>query len=382
LREQGVGPTLRTERLTVKRKPFGVLLIPLWLAEPAHAGTWSALLLPANYARHGVGIDNLFDWICWITIAVFVIVHIGLIWVLVRYRGRRAGRARFSKGSVRLELIWTIIPTLILGGLAVASAEVWDTYRYSAQDEGAANILVIGQQFKWNIIYPGKDGKFGRYLVFPKPTGAAWPHEAGDTRHIFAGAPGPASLPYERAAAAINEFVSQSESEFQLGKDLSDPSGVDDDYQDALGRTLYLPVNRAVRIEVMSRDVIHDFYLPNFRVQVYGVPGMVNAVTFTPTQTTEEIEAGTRREYTVEELGRLSQDAEYRVARDAPVAWANAVISPDLLLKLKLARINSIKAYRPAHLEAFCNQLCGVGHSLMKTQIVILSQAEYHRRFE
>jgi hypothetical protein len=128
--------------------------------------------------------------------------------------------------------------------------------------------------------------------------------------------------------------------------------------------------------------VIHDFYLPNFRVQVYAVPGMVNSVTFTPTQTTAEIEAATRREYRLEKLAALAVDAEYRVAADAPSAWANAVVTPDLLEKLKVAGITTVNAYRPAHLEAICNQLCGVGHAMMKTDIVILSQEEYHRRFE
>jgi len=52
------------------------------------------------------------------------------------------------------------------------------------------------------------------------------------------------------------------------------------------------------------------------------------------------------------------------------------------LQKLKLAGIESIKAYRPANLEVVCNQLCGLGHSLMKADIVVLSQGEYHRRFE
>ncbi len=285
---------------------------------------WSDWLLPTNYARHGVGIDSLFDWIFWITLAVLAIVHLALIVFIFRYRRRITRRARFIKGNLRLELIWTIFPTLILAGLAIASANVWDRYRYAPDDPRTANILVIGQQFKWNIIYPGKDGKFGRYLIFPKPTDAAWPHKAGDPRHIFAGVPGPASLPYAQAVTAIDDFVSQTEPEFQLGKDFSDPAGVDDDYEDALGRTLYLPVNRPVRIEVLSRDVIHDFYLPNFRVQVYAVPGMVNSVTFTPTRTSDGTD----------------------------------------------------------HLEAICNQLCGVGHALMKTDIVVLSQEEYHRRFE
>jgi cytochrome c oxidase subunit 2 len=329
--DSGRMPVAHTERAIVMGIRFTDVEQPALLAAEAASpvgilfgsGWW----LPPDYARHGVAIDLLFNWIFWITLAAFAVVHVVLIVFLVRYRRRGdTSKARYVKGNLRLELIWYAIPTIIFAALAVASAKVWDDYRYSAEDSNAANILVIGQQFKWNIIYPGKDGKFGRYLQFPKPTDAAWPHNPGDTQHLFMGVPGPASLPYVQAVAAINQYISQPGVQYQLGKDMADPAGMDDDYEDALGRTLYLPVNRPVHVTVMSRDVIHDFYLPNFRVQLYAVPGMVGSVSFTPTQTSA--------------------------------------------------------AMGPAHLEVVCNQLCGIGHSQMKADIVVLAQEEYHRRFE
>jgi cytochrome c oxidase subunit 2 len=312
---------------------FVAFLVLFLVDAPARAaGDWGGWGLPTNYARHGVAVDALFNRIFWITVVAALGVQVALVAFAIRYRHRGAGsRARYLKGNLRLELIWAAVPTVILAALAIASARVWDGYRYAGDESNPANILVIGQQFKWNIIYPGKDGKLGRYLAFPKPTDSAWPHEAGDGKHFFAGVAGPAALPYAQAVTAIDRFISQPEVRFQMGKDPSDPDGVDDDFENALGRTLYLPVNRPVHIEVMSRDVIHDFYLPNFRVQIYAVPGMVGSVTFTPTQTSAQIEAETGR---------------------------------------------------PAHLEVVCAQLCGIGHSLMKADIVVLSQEEYHRRFE
>jgi cytochrome c oxidase subunit 2 len=348
------------------------------MAEPVRAATgWAGWWLPANYARHGAAIDLLFDWVLWITVAAVVIVHVLLVGFAIRYRhGAAPGRRRMIQASARWEVIWTLIPAIILGGLALASARVWDAYRYTGDDADVANILVIGQQFKWNIIYAGKDGKFGRYLVFPKPTDRVWPHRPQDTHYQFMGVPGPSSLPYAQATAAIDAFVSQEEREFQLGKDFSDLAGADDDFEDALGRTLYLPVNRPVKISVMSRDVIHDFYLPNFRVQVYAVPGMVNSVTFTPTQTTAEIEAASRRQYTLDELEAAIGTQEYHLAT------GGQRVTSELLKQLKSAGDSSVMAYKRARLEVICNQLCGVGHSLMKTDIVILPEAEYHRRFE
>jgi ABC-type hemin transport system substrate-binding protein len=89
-------------------------------------------------------------------------------------------------------------------------------------------------------------------------------------------------------------------------------------------------------------------------------------------------------------LAALSSDAEYRVAAGSSYADHNAtlivagerVVTREVLQKLKAAGITAVNAYRPAHLEAICAQLCGVGHATMKTDIVVLSQEEYHRRFE
>ncbi len=56
-------------------------------------------------------------------------------------------------------------------------------------------MLVIGQQFKWNVVYPGPDGRFGRYGVYPRPTDAAWPVGPDGSPTGFAGVTGPAALP-------------------------------------------------------------------------------------------------------------------------------------------------------------------------------------------
>ena len=79
----------------------------------------------------------------------------------------------------------------------------WDEYRYSptAEDPNRLKVLVIGEQFKWNVIYPGPKGKIGRYLLYPKPTDLAWPivppNKAGTIQ--FPNVPGPAYLPETQA---------------------------------------------------------------------------------------------------------------------------------------------------------------------------------------
>ena len=133
--------------------------------------------LPPNYSTHGDAIDSLFTWIFWITTIAFFLVEVTLVVFLVKYRHRPdKKKAVFSHGNTRLEMIWTLIPAVILLVIALATKRVWDNYRFSEMrlDENRAQILVVGEQFKWNVVFPGTDQKLGQYMAFPQPTDAKY----------------------------------------------------------------------------------------------------------------------------------------------------------------------------------------------------------------
>ncbi len=187
-------------------------------------------------------------WIFWITTITFVAVQVVLIVFLVKYRyNPNKKKAVFTHGNQRLEMFWTITPAIILLILAVFSKRVWDDYRYSplADKPDKVTILVIGQQFKWNTIYPGPDGKLGRYLLYPKPSDTRWPDPRPvakrTTPYLFpegkGGVLGPAFLPAEAAVKAINNYNELN----PQGKDFEDPAGKDDIYAGALAREIILP---------------------------------------------------------------------------------------------------------------------------------------------
>jgi cytochrome c oxidase subunit 2 len=100
-------------------------------------------------------------------------------------------------------------------------------------------VEVTGEQFTWNVRYPGPDGVFGRTV--------------------------PALISQENA----------------IGLDPADVAGADDIQDLAL---IHVPVNRAVLIKLRSKDVLHSFYLPNHRIKQDAVPGMTIDVWFTPTR--------------------------------------------------------------------------------------------------
>ena len=357
--------------------------------------------LPTNYAVHGRETDRLFAWFFWVTIVVLVGVEATLIWALVRYRAKPgdARPATYSHGKRWAELTWTLVPTVVLAALAVASKRVWDDYRNSPDlnDPGRTKVLVIGQQFKWNVVYPGPDGVFGRYGVFPRVTDPLWPVGPGGQPTRFAGVAGPASLPPARAARAINDYVDQIN---PLGKDFADPAGRDDDWVKDPGRPIYVPVDRPVEVELMSKDVIHDFFLPNFRAQLYAVPGMVGRFVFTPTTTTADLERASRRTVSVDDLppdavadigpdskGAVQDKTGWRYAdpaskrRTASIQRDGYAIAAGAGAKLKAAGIDRLTIHTPAPFEVVCAQLCGIGHSQMRGELIVLSQAEFDRRF-
>jgi heme/copper-type cytochrome/quinol oxidase subunit 2 len=363
--------------------------------------------LPPNYAVHGRQIDSLFLWFFWITLAVLVLVHVLIVVFVWKYRaGAKNTKATHLHGNRRVEIIWTLIPAMILAGLALGSERVWQDFRSSPDNTNPqrSRILIIGQQFKWNVIYPGPDGKFGRYLLYPKPTDLTWPvGENGQPIH-FANVPGPASLPFKEAVKAINTYIDTSN---PLGKDFSDPDGKDDDWSFAPGRPMFVPVNRPVEVLLESKDVIHDFFIPNFRAQLYAVPGMRGSFVFTPTLTTAELEAGSRETIGLDELqqrlagpdpnvwvidinagtpGAVQDKTGWRYAsgtgkkaatiiRDQ-MAFASTV--PD---RLKAIGINHVTLHRHQPFEIACAQLCGAQHYTMRGELIVLSQAEFDRRF-
>jgi heme/copper-type cytochrome/quinol oxidase subunit 2 len=284
---------LQKESSSVIRPPHRVLTaaaivlsaVAFALALPGHAVALSTVghplafswwTLPQNFSSHGGQIDGLYYFIFALTTVTFFLVQITLVVFLVKYRyNPEKKKARFIHGNSRLELIWTIIPAIIMLSLALASKSVWDNYRYSPalDDPASAHVLIIARQFNWNAIYAGPDNTLGQYLVFPKPTDLAWPADAGGKPVKFAGVTGPAFLPHEDAVRAINQYTAQGKTDPQnneFGK-VFDPkasaAGADDIFNNPAG-LLELPVNRFTVLEITSMDVIHDFYLPNFRVNV------------------------------------------------------------------------------------------------------------------
>ncbi|MDR7482530.1 MAG: cytochrome c oxidase subunit II [Armatimonadota bacterium] len=195
--------------------------------------------LPPVASVHGVLIDRLFYSTLWITGAIFILVHAFLGYLVWRHGARGDERAAHWHEHRRLELTYTIVPAVGLAVMVSMSAVVWSRI-HSAPPADAMVVEVRGEQFAWMARYPGPDGTFGRT----------------DPRLID---------------LRRNPF----------GLDPADPAAADD----VVSRDLHLVVDRPVRVRVRARDVIHSFFIAEFRVKQDAVPGMTVETWFTPTRT-------------------------------------------------------------------------------------------------
>ena len=206
---------------------------------------WGDLMLPISASAHGVGIDNLMNVTMYIIIPVFAITHVLLFWFAYKYAYSSKRKATFFSHSNKLELIWTVVPSLALTVLILYGLSNWNAIMKPLPvEEDQVLIELVGQQFSWGARYAGEDGKLGRASV-----------------HFIEG---------------INF----------MGVDASDENANDDK---VVKGEFHLPVGVPVQFVMRSNDIIHSAYMPHFRAQMNCVPGLKTQFNFTPTITSKEM---------------------------------------------------------------------------------------------
>jgi cytochrome c oxidase subunit 2 len=207
------------------------------------------MILPDAASEHGKKIDEMFNITLIITTIVFIATHIVLFGFAYLYRHQKDKKAYYYPHNNVLERIWTVIPAFVLTILVLMGFITWRSIFYKIEDPNhkPLSIEVTSSQFNWDVRYPGADGIVG--------------------------------LKNYKLITAINA----------LGIDFNDKNNLDDQVADEI----VLPVNKPVRFILTSKDVIHSFYMPHFRVQLNTVPGMTSYFEFTPTITTDEMKAKT-----------------------------------------------------------------------------------------
>lgn len=190
-------------------------------------------------ASNWVDIDTTIMITFWVTGVVFVIINLFLAYAVIRYRHRKGQRATYDPENKKLE--WWLTGITAVGVIAMLAPGLFVWADFVEVPEDAKSFEAVGQQWHWSYRFPGEDGIFG--LV--------------DGRNI----------------SVDNPF----------GMDPEDPNGQDDVL--ITSNEVHLPLNQPYRALLRSTDVLHDFAVPQFRVKMDLVPGMITYVWFEPTRT-------------------------------------------------------------------------------------------------
>jgi cytochrome c oxidase subunit II len=214
-------------------------------------------------------IDHTISLTFWITGAVFVAVVLFVAYCIFRFHHTEGRRAIYEPENKRLELWLTIATGLGVAAMLAPGLFVWGQFVTVPAD--ASELEIIGQQWLWSFRLPGKDGKLG------------------------------------------TTFTNLISPDNPLGVNPHDPNGQDDLVVE--GGEIHLPLGKPVKVLLRSIDVLHDFWVPEFRAKMDIIPDMITYFWITPSRT------GT--------------------------------------------------------FDVLCAELCGVGHHMMRGKVIIDTEADY-----
>tara|TARA_A100001037_G_scaffold299312_1_gene324667 strand:- start:63466 stop:64140 length:675 start_codon:yes stop_codon:yes gene_type:complete len=117
--------------------------------------------LPENISLEGKEVDFFFYISYYLTNVAFILVAVTMVAFLIIYRQKPGKKAKYSHGNNTLEIIWTVVPTVILLVFVLMTQASWARLKYTPPSNPDVRVEVIGKQFNWVVVYPGPDKKFG-----------------------------------------------------------------------------------------------------------------------------------------------------------------------------------------------------------------------------
>jgi len=277
--------------------------------------SYTKVLLPESASEHGYTYDTLLIISFIVIFIVQTVTQALLHYFAYKYRGINGRKASFITHNNKLELVWTVIPAIVLFALILYGMTTWSDIMNFDEDEDALVVELYAQQWNWKARYAGDDNVLG------------------DANVRF-----------------LNDFDGRN----SVGIDSSDPNGLDDV---VVTQEFHLPVDRKVIFKIRSQDVLHSAYMPHFRAQMNCVPGMITEFSFTPTTTTADM--------------RLNPDVVAKVNRINKIRYDN---SQELIAKGE----EPLEPYQFDYL-LLCAKICGASHYNMQMKIVVESEKDFNK---
>ena len=177
----------------------------------------------------------------WIGGGVFILVCLFMVYCIFRYQYKEGRRSEYKPEDKKLEKGLTWLTTIGVVALLAPGLVVWNNY--IRVPENAIQVEVMAWQWGWKYRLPGKDGKLGE---------------------------------------SNNRIISDDN---PYGLNIDDPNGKDDVFVES--NELHLLKDRPVKILLRSIDVLHNFYVPQFRSKMDAVPGTITFYWFEPNKNGE-----------------------------------------------------------------------------------------------
>lgn len=296
---------------------------------------------------HGDDYDWLLNVNLWIIIIVFFLTNFLLFWFGSKYVKKPGVPAYYFAHSNKLEMIWTVVPAIVLAVIIIFGLLEWNKY---TDDAGKDSIRVelFSKQFDWTARYSGEDNKLGKfdYKLTTDANELALMTTATIDSAIYNMINGLSGIKALEAKLNDSKTIMVPSDRELMENDLSrkqrlirlleqmrekHDSNLDAmAYDDIIQKdTLYLCIGKEYEFNFRSKDVIHSAYFPHFRAQMNTVPGLTTRFKFTPDITTVEM-----RE------------------------------------KMNNDKFNYV---------LMCNKICGGAHYKMKMIVVVLPEGEYNK---
>jgi cytochrome c oxidase subunit 2 len=184
-------------------------------------------------------IDDTINLTFWVTGVVFIAVLLFTAYCVVRYKYKEGHRAEYEPENAKLEIWLTALTAVGVVIMLTPGLFVWDEFITVPDD--AVEVEVVGQQWQWSYRYPGEDGVMG------------------------------------------TTDIANIDGDNTFGMNLNDAAGMDDILIE--GDDLHLELGKPVKLLFRAIDVLHDFYVPEFRAKMDMVPGMITYIWLTPIRT-------------------------------------------------------------------------------------------------
>ncbi len=238
-------------------------------------------------------IDFVMNFVNFVTFTAFLLTNATLVYFILKYRRRKEGEitSRINQNHT-IEIIWTVIPSIILAILFIIGLK--DFRELRAAGDNFKEILVSGKQWSWNFVY------------------------TTDSENI------------------------------------KSPKKLQTD------NILYLEEGTKVKLIMKSRDVIHSFYVPAFRVKEDVLPNLYTYVTFTP----------------------LISEKQISMTPKERESFYSLTIDQKEIISFVQDQCSEFPSGTCATYNILCTEYCGKDHSYMLGSAVVLKREQFRKKME